>query len=118
MGISESINYFKNCRKLSCDEPALRACRRHPNTGTKAQALLLCAGWGCACSDPWLLSSDPVGLAVEALYSCANCVREILEEAVSSLTVGQGCYYCVSGCKFELLITPQQGKPSVGQGFV
>lgn len=42
----------------------------------------------------------------------------MLEEAVTSLIVGQGCYYCVSGYKFELQITPQQGKPSVGQRFL
>lgn len=89
MGISGSINYFKNCRKLSCDEPALSACRRHPNTGTKAQVLLLCAGWGDACSDPWLLLPDPVGLAMEALHSCANCAQEIREEAGTSLTVDE-----------------------------
>lgn len=84
----------------------------------KHKALLLCAGWGYDCSNPWLLFLGPVGLVIEALYSCANYAQEILEEAVASLTEGQGCYYCVSGYKFELQITPQQGKPSVGQGFL
>lgn len=73
--LANQLNYFRNRRTLSCDEPALRAFRRHPNTGTKAQALLLCAGQGYDCCNPWLLFLDPVGLVIEALYSCANCAQ-------------------------------------------